>query len=157
MVNPFDHRGLLPVGCHAVADWDEFADLFVFNDHRSRLLRNLKKFIGEELEFVGAGLELTVGGSYVTDKVAPDDIDCTLAVPLEDLGSRSPLLALACDGGKGRIRVQYGVEFIPTVIGPGFKDMRRYLEYLGEKGALQRNLQPHDLRGTIKVNKWTLG
>ena len=158
MSDPFDHRGLLEVGCHEVADLQAFAELFAFNDHRVRLLRNLRQFIGNELEMVGAGLELVVGGSYVTNKAFPGDLDCVITVPLEDLASRGSLLALAIDGGgKGRIWQDYKVEFYAAVAGLGLKDIRQYFEYVGEKCALQRNLQPHDLRGTIKVKKWTIG
>ena len=37
----------------------------------------------------------------------------------------------------------------------GRNDMRAYFEYVGEKAALARGLKSKDLRGTVKVEKWT--
>ena len=111
MIPPLDARGLLPPGQHDCANFSELALHFATNGRRVALFQNLERFIRTELSPVAAGLHLYIGGSYLSDKPHPSDIDCTLAVPLQDLAAYRALVQLSADGAKGRIYTTYDVEF----------------------------------------------
>lgn len=150
----FDSRGLLSPGCHVCRGWKAFRRAFAFNPHRELQLDRLQTFVRAELLPVARGLELVVGGSFLSDKAVPGDVDCTIAMPVASTSRRGPLMLLAADGDKARIYRQYGVEFYLSFTSPGCNDFRAYFQYVGEKTALARGLNPKDLRGTVKVEKW---
>jgi hypothetical protein len=150
----FDERGLLPAGCHEFRNWNTFASAFAFNPHRERLLSGLRKFIQDELATVGRGLDLVVGGSFLSNKPDPSDIDCTIAMPASLAAKRGELIKLSSDGDKGRIYAQYGVEFYLTLQVQGCPDFRNFFAYVGEKSAAERGLNAKDHRGTVKVKQW---
>jgi hypothetical protein len=150
----FDARGLLPAGRHVCRGWKAFRRAFAFNPHRERQVDRLLDFVRQELAPAAKGLELVVGGSFLSDKAAPGDIDCTVAIPAAAAGRRPLLLKLASDGDKGRIYRQYGVEFYLSIAQRGENDFRLFFEYVGEKTALSRGLNAKDVRGTVKVEKW---
>jgi hypothetical protein len=158
MVPALDERGLLPVGVHAAADWEEVEDHFAVNEHRQLLLARLLAFVGDELQYVAAGLELVIGGSYLTSKPVPGDIDCTVLIPIAELAARGPALQLlVVDGGKGRIYKDYKVEAYPTLQAPGANDFSVFFQYVGEKSAVLHKCAATDLRGVVKVTSWMPG
>jgi hypothetical protein len=67
-----DEDGLLPPGVYH-AQWDEFAARFGFNDHRRRKLPGLLAAL--HLVKKAGGRTCAVGGSFVTAKEKPGDID----------------------------------------------------------------------------------
>lgn len=151
----FDKRGLLPAGQHICRGWKAFKKAFAFNEHREAQLGRLQDFVRDELLPVARGLELVLGGSFLSDKPLPGDIDCTIAVPMASaLTRRRQLLHLGGDGDKGRIYRQYGVEFYVSLVEKGANDFRAYFQYVGDKTAAARGLSAKDLRGTVKVEKW---
>jgi hypothetical protein len=155
MIPAFDHRGLLPPGIHAVAGWDEVVRHFGFTAHREMLLAKARQFMRSELAAVGAGLELCVGGGFVTDKPAPRDIDCTIALPLSQLASRIELLRLSVDAD--RIWAQYGVDLFPTIEESDAMDYRDYYQFVGPTTGVLKGLDPSDRQGLIRVLQWQLG
>lgn len=155
MIPPLDARGLLPPGQHECARLADLALHFAINARRVALFQNLEKFLRTELSLVAAGLDLYVGGSYLSDKPHPSDIDCTLSVPLKDIAAYGPLMQLSADGAKGRIYTTYGVEFYLTIGAMGLNDFRLFFSYVGEKTAHAKNLDAKDSRGIIKVLQWT--
>lgn len=157
MIPPLDHRGLLPDGQYE-AGWEEIARRFATNPLREVRIRDLRQFIRAELVAVASGLDLTLGGSYFSDKPDPGDIDCTLFVPLDQIVQRVPFLTLCNEhGGKGRIWDQYKVELYPSIGTPSARDFRQFFQYVGEKTAALKSLNEKDTRGIIKVESWTLG
>lgn len=64
--------GLLPTGIHN-ATWEELNEKFGFNAHRQLLLIGLKKGL-QLLEEYGCS-EVCMGGSFVTSKRFPNDVD----------------------------------------------------------------------------------
>lgn len=158
MIPPLDDRGLLPAGIHVAKNWTEVAAAFAVNDHRQQLLGNVQLWIDKELQHVAAGLELVIGGSYLTTKPVPGDIDCTVMIPVDEIAQRGPALQLLLvDGRKGRIWTQYKVEAYPTLSSPGASDFSAYFQYVGEKSALLHHCAATDLRGVIKVSTWLPG
>lgn len=157
MIPAFDQRGLLPAGVHEATDWTEVERRFAFNAHRQALLMQMRTFIRDELSMVAAGLEFCIGGSYVSDKAMPSDIDCTIAIPVSEIPSRGPLFQLSAQGGKGRIWTQYKVELYPTLVNARAHDFRAYFEYVGPKTALEKGLADREKRGIVRVTQWHLG
>lgn len=158
MIPPLDHRGLLPPGVHVAQNWDELAAAFAGNAHRRDLLADLKVWVSQELQFHGAGLELVIGGSFVTSKPMPADIDCTVRIPVDEIRERGALLQLLIqDGAKGRIHQEFRVEIYPTLVSPGASDFSVFFQYVGEKSALIHRCDAKDVRGVIKVESWLPG
>lgn len=157
MIPPLDHRGLLPGGTHT-ANWAEIHDHFAFNTRRKHLLAGMLLFIRDELQHLASGLSLTIGGSYLSDKAEPGDIDCTVHLQLSEAVNRVELLTLCNEhGGKGRIWHQYGVEIYPSIEVPGAPNFSLFFQYVGEKTSTLKNLHEKDLRGVIEVTPWILG
>jgi hypothetical protein len=157
MIPSLDQRGLLPSGIHDAEDWNEVEKHFATSPRRQVLLEKARLFVRTELGMVGAGLELFVGGSFLSDKAAPGDIDCTIAIALEDLPSRNPLLTLCAQGAKGRIYSDYEVELYPTILLPKATDFRTLYQQVGTKTAVEKGLSPTDLRGIVRVTQWQPG
>lgn len=155
MIPPFDHRGLLPPGIHVAEGWDEVVRHLGFTAHRELLLAKARQFMASELAQVGAGLQLCVGGGFVTDKPAPRDIDCTIALPLSQLADRVRLLKLAADCD--RIWEQYGVDLFPTVEDSNGFDYKDYYQFVGPTTGVLKGLDPSDRQGIIRVIQWQLG
>ena len=72
MIPAFDRRGNLPPGVHR-ATWRELHSRFGGNAHRQALLRGLRQAL-TSLRAAGCRLAY-IDGSFVTNKVAPDDFD----------------------------------------------------------------------------------
>jgi hypothetical protein len=158
VIPAFDERGMLPVGIHEAEDWVEIETRFAINEHRQLLFINMLQWIEDELQHVAAGLDLVIGGSYLTNKPVPGDIDCTVIIPMADIGARGPALQLlVADGGKGRIWQNYKVEAYPTLRSPGANDFSVFFQYVGEKSAVLHNCAATDRRGVIKVASWMPG
>lgn len=119
---------------------------------RAQLWSSFNAFIDAELMPWAAGLELVIGGSFLSDKALPDDIDATLRVPLTV--PRGVLLravtALGNTASHERIRSGYRVDFYVTLVGFG-NDFGKFFQYVGEKTAAEMNLHKRDLRGVAIV------
>jgi len=157
MIPPLDSRGLLPQGRHPCTDWDELEFHFGTNDYRVSLLTRAKEFVRDRLTPIGSGLELVVGGSFLTDKACPGDIDIVVIIPIKDVVKYSQVLTMfATEGAKGPIWEEYKVEFYVQLDGAG-NSLALFFEYVGEKSAEAKGLSPKDKRGTVGIESWTLG
>lgn len=157
MIPPLDHRGLLPQGTYS-ATLDEVANRFATNPLRQLRMVELRRLISAELAPLAQGLELFLGGSYLSDKDSPGDIDCTIAIPTSGIESHMDLVVLCSTcGGKKRIWQEYRVELYPTLLFPGHNNFCDFFRYVGEKTAALKNLHDKDKRGIIKVESWILG
>ncbi|MCW2959682.1 MAG: hypothetical protein JWM90_69 [Thermoleophilia bacterium] len=73
--------GDLPLGVHRAASWDEFATRFATNERRSDLLGQLRPALDA---LHGAGItQAIIGGSYVSTKLHPGDVDIAFMSPPE--------------------------------------------------------------------------
>ena len=72
MIPNFEKSGLLPVGIH-FAIWNDFEKSFVTNQQRLNLLEGLRKAL--KLLYSFGCKEIYIGGSFITDKPEPEDID----------------------------------------------------------------------------------
>lgn len=147
-----DDRGLLPPGEHVCSIEQLEASFARSTQRRAQLWNSFKTFIATELMPWADGMDLVIGGSFLSDKAQPDDIDATLRVPLSaphGVLSR----AVTTFGGlaaHARIYGQYRVDFYVTIVGLG-NDFGVFFQYVGEKTAAQMNLYKSDLRGVAIV------
>lgn len=72
MIPNFKKSGVLATGVH-FATWDEFEKRFALNQHRQNLLASFKK--GLQILHKFGCTEVYVGGSFVSDKAEPGDVD----------------------------------------------------------------------------------
>lgn len=73
----FTSNGALPSGEHTT-DWQNFSKRFGFNAYRRRYLRCFESFV---FDFrARGGEEVFIGGSFVTCKAMPSDIDFSIAM-----------------------------------------------------------------------------
>jgi hypothetical protein len=72
MIPPFRRNGTLPPGIHWVT-WEEVVERFGTNNHRQVLLVGLRAVL-DNLQQAGCH-EVYLDGSFVTDKVEPQDFD----------------------------------------------------------------------------------
>jgi hypothetical protein len=130
-IPPFTKHGLLPQGIHDCT-WNELAERFgsfQSSDRRPQLCRKLEKFIGE-LRRVRLGRELIIDGSFVTDKLAPNDIDLILLLSIDhdDAADLRPdeynLLS------KTRVRSRFGFDIF--VVGEGSRDYVRTVDFFSQ-------------------------
>jgi hypothetical protein len=160
MLPPLDQRGLLPPGVHD-ATIDEISAAFGTNAVRAHLLAEFRRFLRERLIPIGAGLDLYVCGSFLSDKVSPGDIDCAIPVPVSSIVVHVNVLALLDDGrippAKGTTWDEYKVDVWPYLAGAPGNDFVTFFQYVGQKTATLKNLSVTDKRGIVKVDQWILG
>lgn len=163
MLPPLDSRGLLPPGVHGGTFLDIESAFARKNSWRRCLFDQFRRFCREELTSVAADLELVVGGSYISDLPRPDDLDCTIVVPLNKWDSHRELRALLQDGRcagppgfRGRIWAKYKVHIIEsTTDDQGRQSFVDKFQEVGIKMAARKGLQATDRRGVVKVAHWT--
>jgi hypothetical protein len=148
MIPALDARGLLPPGIFTAT----FADVevtFAHNVHREKIWAGLM-FVAPVLRSIFTGNNcalrpLILGGSYFSDKVAPEDIECTVrldaATPAIVLG----LFQLAHYHTHAAWKKDRLVDYWPSM--PGQNDFGEFFQYVGAKTAAAKGLQTMDKRG----------
>ncbi|NJM75750.1 MAG: hypothetical protein HC852_08190 [Acaryochloridaceae cyanobacterium RU_4_10] len=105
-IPPFDGRGYLPPGIYE-SNEAEFNRRFGFTPHRQRLLSGLQ-FALAELKQSGCD-RVYIGGSFVTNKECPNDIDgCFEGVSIDE----NLLDPIFFDSDLDAQKAQYGVELV---------------------------------------------
>ncbi|WP_438873554.1 DUF6932 family protein [Streptococcus pneumoniae] len=100
-----------------------------------------------------SGLTLYVGGSLLSDKPCPGDIDCALVVPLERCsGVAASLMALGTSDTHTHLKNRYQVDFYIQIQIAGLgNDFSAFFQYIGEKTAAIKHLQQSDRRGIVRM------
>jgi hypothetical protein len=149
-----DKRGFLPEGCHG-ATWDEIRKVFSVSGHRRNLMKEFHRFIEAELRPAGSGLSLIIAGSFISDKVTPDDIESSILIPNAELPSRADLIGIGSPAEHARIKATYGMDFYVTLDLAGHNDFYNFFQYVGPKAARKKKgLNEKDRRGIIEVSPW---
>ena len=145
----FNENGLLPPGVHECT-FPEAKDRFAFNDTRLAIWDNLTIAIEKMQAFALTGT-LHLDGSYVTDKAIPGDVDLILDVRNEAQNQQG-LAVLFFINNHERLKLD-NVDWWPTL--PAQNDFVSFFQYVGQKTAASKQLQPTDLKGILKVTSWT--
>jgi hypothetical protein len=139
MIPEFDERGYLPAGVHD-ASWREFAERYAITEHRRALTDKLALLV-RHLKTVGCRT-LYVDGSFVTDKVRPNDYDACWDVQGVKIEKLDKALLEFSDAGKKAMEVKYGGDIRPDAFSPTELDTS-YLEFFqvdrnGERKGIVR-------------------
>jgi hypothetical protein len=112
MIPNLKKSGLLPTGFHH-ATWEEFEEKFAINQHRQVLLKELRKGL-TILKSFGCN-EIYIGGSFVTDKPKPGDIDVCFNSTFMNLSKIKKNNPEFFDSKKGSYlqKKKFGCEFFP--------------------------------------------
>lgn len=106
----FQRTGLLPRGIHW-ASWTELESRYAINPHRVRLLGGLKRGIAA---LTAAGCQTVyLDGSYVTDKVLPNDYDACWDIAGVDSARLDPVF-LDFRNMRAAQKTKYLGEFFPA-------------------------------------------
>lgn len=153
-IPPLDKRGLLPEGIYD-AEIGEIMMRFAISPYRVALFNDFLCFLRDELSL--PNLPIYMGGSYLSDKALPNDIEITLVadVPL----MQSPVLPkiLLLGGAHDRLKSKYRVDFYITFKLAGYNDFRTFFQYVGDKTAQDKGIDAKDKRGIIRVIYDNLG
>ncbi len=139
-------NGLLPTGVHDCS-FDEIRATFTWNQHRQQLFDNFLTFVGAELRprFPDP---LYVDGSFITDKMTPDDTDVVLDLTNAPDARKWQGLQFM-NNHQARIKILYGVHFWVNL--PGQNDFSAFFQYVGVKTARAKGLDPRQTKGILRI------
>ena len=112
MIGTFDADGFLPEGIHT-ATWAEFLDRFGWTSRRAAILARVRAAL-THLASVGCPAIL-VGGSFVTTKANPKDIDLVWAVT-EDVDFDAVHPVFQGPDGIPAIRAMFAADIFPSFL-----------------------------------------
>jgi hypothetical protein len=124
-IPPFDDRGYLPPGIYET-DEVEFNKRFGFNSYRQQLLTGLKSAL---ISLKQAGCDrVYIGGSFITDKAEPGDIDgCFEGLYIDE----SVIDPIFINSDLDAQKMKYGVELVFGSNRAGFFQTDRYGNSVG--------------------------
>jgi hypothetical protein len=144
MIPRHEQSGLLPVGIHQ-ASWPEFAARFGFSARRRRLLIGLKAAL---LHLAEAGCASAfIGGSFVTTKAQPGDVDVVWDVTGVDRDQVHPVFL--GPGGRAHTIALFGAEFFPSFLIEASTELT-FVEFF------QQHTEDGRLMGIVQVDLSTL-
>ena len=141
---PFNSNGILKRGIHTIT-WEEFTRQFGYNEHRQKLLRGLLRGI-RLLQRVGCH-SIYIGGSYVTTKEFPSDVDVVWEssdMSFERVRRVSPIFFEMTPGSPDQ-KARFMSEFYPSEGKEGISGLT-FLEFF------QRDWKEGRRRGIIKID-----
>lgn len=141
---PFNSNGILKRGIHTIT-WEEFNNQFVYNEQRRKLLRGLLRGI-RLLQRVGCHA-IYIGGSFVTTKKFPEDVDVVWEssdMSFERVRRVSPIFFEMTPGSPEQ-KARFNSEFYPSEGKEGISGLS-FLEFF------QRGWKEGRRRGIIKID-----
>jgi len=137
----YDENGCLLPGEHEMT-WREFERMFAYNEARGKLLSQLMDFIEEYCR--GCCFSAIIGGSYVTNKEQPNDIDVAFNFGRENPSLYERNQAQKIIDNRDQIKRDYGLD---AFFGVAWK--ARFQRFR----PLVMNLQamPSNHKGTVKI------
>ena len=130
------------------------ADIQTLDDWNARRAQYRQQLFDNFLIFVGAELRprfpdpLYVDGSFITDKVTPDDTDVVLDLTHAPDARKWQGLQFMNDH-QARIKILYGVHFWVNL--PGQNDFSAFFQYIGVKTARAKGLDPRQTKGILRI------
>lgn len=155
-IPPLDKRGLLPEGIYD-AEIDEIMMRFAVSPYRVALFNDFLHFLRDELSL--PNLPIYMGGSYLSDKILPNDIEITLVANQSFIQASiaQKILPLGTPSEHERIKTQLRIDFYITLELAGYNDFRTFFQYVGDKTAQDKGIDAKDKRGIIRVIYDNLG
>ena len=141
---PFNGNGMLKRGIHTIT-WEEFNKQFGYNEQRQKLLRGLLRGI-RLLQRVGCHA-IYIGGSFVTTKKFPSDVDVVWEssdMSFERVRRVSPIFFEMTPGSPEQ-KARFNSEFYPSEGKEGISGLS-FLEFF------QRDWKEGRRRGIIKID-----
>ncbi len=135
----------MPQGIHN-ATWEEFADRFGISNRRKDLLVGLEKAL-TELKRVGCKT-VYIDGSFVSNKLNPDDYDGCWDVTGVDINLMDPIL-MDFDNSRATQKAKYKGEFFPS-ISVASRNGDTFLDFF------QTDKDTGDRKGIIEIDLETL-
>lgn len=150
-IPPLDSRGLLPPGKHTT-NLNDFRSAFAHNPRRDALYCKFEAFVKQEMLPIATGYPLVIGGSYLTDKPYPGDVEATLIIEPIQLGKNQKLILMLSNINElhSTFKKEYEVDFYPSIVGAGNR-FDAFFQYVGPKTASMKGLDPKDTRGVLEV------
>lgn len=151
-IPPLDHRGLLPPGRYK-ATFAEIQNAFCIDAYRTNLWLKFESFISFlKQEVPDVNYPLALSGSFFTDKIKPNDIDCAILIPNDAPPPTAWALLLFVNKHRDAIKLKFKVDFF--ISAPGGNDFQALWEYVGPKTAEAKKLHEKDKRGILVIEKW---
>lgn len=141
---PFDSKGILRRGIHTLT-WEEFSKQFAYNLKRQKLLRGLLR--GIRLLQALDCCAVYIGGSFVTTKEFPSDVDVvweSTGMSFERVKRNSPIFFEMTPGSPEQ-KARFNSEFYPSEGKEGISGLT-FLEFF------QRDWQEGRQRGIVKID-----
>lgn len=154
MIPELDDRGLLPAGIHS-GTWKEIEAIFQKDHRRQKLINSARNFSSETLNPLHPA-PLYLAGSTFSDKPTPGDIEATIKVDPYQLSHEQLKLMIALQTSHDQIKDATEIDFYVTLDVPGNNDFSQFFQYVGEKTATLKNLEPKDKRGIVEVKTWLI-
>lgn len=149
MIPPLTVYGLLPPGEHSCS-LEEARERFATTAPRRSLWTALLDCL-EGFRRLNIEAPIIVDGSFVTDKLHPDDIELSWDVRGLTEEAQGRVIAYWLRHAK-RLRVDTKVHFYPTVAGQ--HDFIMFFQYVGPKTAEAKRLNEKDLKGVLRISIW---
>ncbi|MGI8978717.1 MAG: DUF6932 family protein [Pirellulaceae bacterium] len=125
MIPPLTEAGLLPPGNHT-ATLEEFAQTFCMHTTRRReLFEKLERLLAD-LKKVDSARKILIGGSFVSNKPEPDDIDCVIVFGPDVLDNLLRPFEYNVFSGRA-VRRMYRIDAYPVV--DGTPEHSKWLEF----------------------------
>ena len=141
---PFNSKGILRRGIHTLT-WEEFCKQFAYNPERQKLLRGLLRGI-RLLQALGCRA-IYIGGSFVTKKQIPSDVDVvweSTGMSFERVKRNSPIFFEMTPGSPEQ-KARFQSEFYPSEGKEGISGLT-FLEFF------QRDWREGRRSGIVKID-----
>ena len=143
----FTEFGILPAGVHDCS-LQEAEAFLATSEPRSEIWQGLAGFL-EWARVLPNPSAILVDGSYVTDKVAPNDVDVVVDLTgcaVADMQAWTDRWAAERD----YVKVTFAVDFYPMVAGLG-NDFAAFFQYVRIDEALRRGMSPEQRKGILRL------
>lgn len=143
----FTEFGILPAGVHECSLHE--AEVFLStNEPRSTIWQGLAGFL-EWAEALPNPSAILLDGSYVTDKIAPNDVD--VVVDLTGCADDEMQIWTAMWAAhRAYVKDVFSVDFYPAVAGVG-NDFSAFFQYVRIDEALRRGMSPDLRKGILRL------
>lgn len=149
-------HGLLPPGVHD-ALLEQVPPIFCGTEYRQNLWdRAIVQFLPELKIGLGPAVSsihyLIIGGSFLSDKERPGDVELTTVLQPTTPGDICWQVQCMWHQNFRQWKQSYGADFYPSL--PGQNDFSLFFQYVGEKTALAKGLNAKDQRGVLRFTSW---